>query len=259
MAPQASRELVLSIADTTLAAGLRYGRWVERAPSTEEQVAVSSMSQDKLGQARQFYLFAEDAFEKDPVALQYDRAPEAFAWNPSWLTPWKTWGHFVIAQVALGRGLLEQLSALAEDVELRGPFAKIQQEDSWHARHGSAWLSQVRHDEDAAQHFQAAFDDLWPAIVTSFGVIGEERYPDDLEAGVLTRGDDELRARLLDEIVPLLEEAALEVPAAKDGTWATKPEPTREQRERTRATGEQTAVELTAMLQDPEHRELAEL
>lgn len=255
-----SRELALAIADTTLAAGLRYGRWVERAPSTEEQVAVSSMSQDKLGQARQFYQIAEEAFDVDAVGLQYDRSPGDFAWNPAWLTPWPTWGHFVIAQVALGRGLLERLEALAEGLALREPFAKIQQEESWHARHGSAWLSQVRHDEDARRHFQAALDDLWPHVVVYAGVAGRERFPDDREAGVLTRGDDELRERLLDHVVPQLTDAGLEVPAtAEDDAWSTKPEPTADQLERTRMAGEETALELTAMLQDPEHREIAEL
>jgi phenylacetate-CoA oxygenase PaaI subunit len=256
----ASRELALAIADTTLAAGLRYGRWVERAPSTEEQVAVSSMSQDKLGQARQFYQIAEASFDVDAVELQYNRDPDAFAWNPAWLAPWPSWGHLVVAQITLGRGLLEDLSALAEDTSLREPFAKIQQEDSWHARHGSAWLSQVGDDESAREHFQAALDDLWPPIVAYYGAVGEERFPEDREAGVVTRSDDEKRQRLLDEIVPQLEDAGLEVPGShEDDGWTTKPSPTQDHVARVREAGEATAIELAAMLQDPEHRALAEL
>jgi phenylacetate-CoA oxygenase PaaI subunit len=256
---EVSRELTVAIADTTLAAGLRYGSWVERAPSTEEQVAVSSMSQDKLGQARQFYQIAEDRFDVDAVALQYDRSTEEFAWNRSWLAAWPSWGHFVISQVTLGRALLEELSALAEGTALREPFAKIEQEDSWHARHGSAWLSQVGHDEGAREHFQAALDDLWPHLVTYFGIAGEERFPDDRGSGALTVGDDELRQRWLDEIVPQLEDAGLEIPATEEDAWSTKPSPTKENVQLTADAAEATGVELTAMLQDPEHRELAEL
>jgi phenylacetate-CoA oxygenase PaaI subunit len=257
--PEPSRELTLAIADSTLAAGLRYGRWVERAPSTEEQVAVSSMSQDKLGQARQFYQLAEDLHEVDAVELQYDREPDAFAWNPAWLAPWTSWGHFVIAQVVFGRALLDELEALAEDVPLREPLAKIEQEDSWHARHGSAWLAQASSDEGAREHFQAALDDLWPHVVTYFGADDQPRFPDDRERGVIET-DDELRAALLDEVVVQLEEAGLEVPAERgEEGWRTEPEPSAKQLELTRAAGEETALELAAMLQDPEHRALAEI
>lgn len=258
--PRATRDLALAIADTTLAAGLRYGAWVERSPSTEEQVAVSSMSQDKLGQARNFYQIAEDAFGLDAVELQYDRGVDEFAWNRSWLAPWSSWGHFVVAQVAFGRALLEQLSALEEGVALREPLAKIEQEDSWHARHGTAWLSQAEADDEARRHLQSALDDLWPAIVTYFGAEGDERFPEDVETGVLTRTDDELRQALLDEIVPRFEDAGLEVAAEKDdGQWTTKPAATSDEVERTARAGEETGLELVAMLQDPEHRELAEL
>lgn len=258
--PEPSRELTLAVADTTLAAGLRYGTWVERAPSTEEQVAVSSMSQDKLGQARQFYQVAEQLHGLDAVELQYEREPGAFCWEPAWLAPWTSWGHFVLSQVVLGRALVDQLSALAEGVALREPLAKIEQEDSWHARHGSAWLAQAAEDPGAREHFQAALDDLWPRFVIVFGVEGEQRFPEDEQEDVLVRGDDELRAALLDEVVPQLEDAGLQVPAERtEQGWRTDPQPTAKQTGLTREAGRETALELTAMLQDPEHRELADI
>ncbi len=258
--PTPSRELSLAIADTTLAAGLRYGRWVERAPSTEEQVAVSSMSQDKLGQARQFYQVIADAFDEDPISLQYDREVEAFAWNPAWLVPWTSWSHFVIAQVALGQALLEDLRSLAEGLRLREPLAKIEQEDSWHARHGSAWVAQSAEDEAIRAAMQQALDDLWAPIVSYFGAEGSQRFPDDVDAGILVDTDEDRRARLLDELVPQLEQAGLSVPAKRsDNGWSTDPTPSIELVEETRTAGQERALELTAMLQDPENRDLARI
>jgi len=257
---QPSRDLTLSVADSTLAAGLRYGTWVERAPSTEEQVAVSSMSQDKLGQARGFYQMAEELHDLDKVELQYDREPDEFRWTPAWSTPWNSWGHLVLGQVLYGRALLDQLTAIADGVKLREPLSKIEQEDSWHARHGSAWLSQAAQDTGAREHFQAALDDLWPHAVTVFGAEDDERFPEDLDAGVLEATDDELREAWLAEIVPQLRDAGLEVPAetTTDG-WRTDPEPSAKQCELTEDAARETAMELAAMLQDPEHRELAEI
>lgn len=255
-----TRGLTLAIADTTLAAGLRYGLWVERAPSTEEQVAVSSMSQDKLGHAREFYQLADDLLEEDAVELQYERDADAFGWNPAWLAPWPTWAHFVVAQTVLGRALLEELRSLDEDSVLRGPLTKIEQEDTWHARHGSAWLEQAAHDQDAQGSLQEAVDDLWPAAVGVFGVEGQERFPRDLEDGALARSDEEAREAFLDEVVPQLDEAGLEVEAdsSADG-WTTEPSASKTLIDDLRSQGREMAIELTGMLQDPMARELAEL
>lgn len=258
--PSTSEELILQVADTTLACGLRYGLWVERAPSTEEQVAVSSMSQDKLGQARQFYQVASEATGADPVELQYDRSGEAFAWNPAWLSPWPSWSHLVTAQVTLGRALLTELESLAEGTRLREPFAKIQQEDSWHARHGTAWLAQADHDQEAREAFQSALEDLWPQVVGYFGAADDERFPEDVSSGALTRGDDEMRRAFLDEVVPQLEEAGLDVPADETGDgYSLDPTPSSKLVDRLQDEASEVAIELVGMLQDPTNRELAEL
>lgn len=255
-----SPELALYLADTTLAAGLRYGLWVERAPSTEEQVAVSSMSQDKLGQARQFYQIAEGIVDQDVVELQYDRDPEAFAWNPAWLTDWPTWSHFVLGQVLLGGALLEDLESLAEDNPLREPLAKIEQEESWHARHGAGWLAQAGGDEASREPFQQALDDLWPHVVAYFGPEGEERFPEDLDTGALAISSDEARQRFLDATVPQLEDAGIKVRAEQaDGVWTTDPTPSEKLVERSQTASEEIQLELAAMLQVPDNREMAEL
>lgn len=253
----ASAELALYAADTSLAAGLQYGLWVERAPSTEEQVSLSSMSQDKLGHARAFYQEAADATGRSTVELQYDRGVADFAWNPAWTVELATWPEVVLAQALFGTALRIDLHAIADEASLSDPLAKIEQEDRWHARHAEAWLEVLGGDSPDAQD---ALDDLWPFAVAFFGPDGEERFPEDLDAGVRTRTDDELRATFLDEIVPTLEGAGLDVDADRtDDGWATKPRPTPSLADEVEEQARAHATELVSLLQDPDARELAEL
>lgn len=253
-----TEELALYIADTTLAAGLQYGLWVERSPSTEEQVALSSMSQDKLGHARAFLSVAEKATGRDAVELQYDRAPDAFRWNPAWTIRFGTWNHLILAQVCFARALTEELEALAEGSALAEPLDKIAQEERWHTQHGDAWLERAAASD--LDGLQAALEDLWPFVVGFFGSREDERFADELDAGLRTRSDAELLDRTLDTLVPQLEEVGLDVDAERaDDGWSVEPEPTAELvddlRERTR----EDRIELVGLLQDPEGRELAEL
>lgn len=253
----ASAELALYVADTSLAAGLQYGLWVERAPSTEEQVALSSMSQDKLGHARAFYQEAADATGRSTVELQYDRGVDEFAWNPAWTVELDAWADVVLAQGLFGPALGLDLHALSDDTALSGPLAKIDQEDRWHERHAEAWLEVLAEDPGKAQ---ASLDELWPYAVGFFGPEDAERFPEDLEAGVRTRSDDGLREDYLDDLVPRLEAAGLDVDAERTGDgWATKPRPSSDLVDGLRERALDHATELVGLLQDPDARELAEL
>lgn len=251
-------DLVLYLSDTTLAVGLQYGLWVERSPSTEEQVALSSMSQDKLGHARAFYQIAEKVTGQSMVELQYDRDPAAFAWNPAWAAPLTTWDHLVLAQVLFAPALTLELEALADGSQLAEPLSKIEQEETWHTRHGQAWLAHA--SEDRPEALEAALSDLWPLAVGFFGAEGQERFPEDLETGQRVRTDDDLRRAWLDELVPSLEDAGVDVPASTDGdAWTLDPAPSPALVEDLEARIEENAIELAGLIQDPEGRELAEL
>jgi 1,2-phenylacetyl-CoA epoxidase catalytic subunit len=214
------------------------------------------MSQDKLGHARHFYEVAAEVTGRSKVELQFDRDVDSFRWNPAWTASLDTWAHLVLAQAAFGHALRLDLEAVEPETRLAEPLAKIQQEDAWHTQHADAWFPLLEGHDEA----RAALDELWPYIVGAVGVDGAERFPEDLEAGVRTRTDDELRQDLLDEVVPRLEDVGLDVPAAeKAGAWDTDPAPTEDLLDQLRERARPHATELTGLLQDPEARELAEL
>lgn len=254
-----SEDLLAYLADTNLAAGTQYGLWVERSPSVEEQISLSSMSQDKLGHARAYYQVLEQAYDRDTVALQFDRSIDEMAWNPAWTVAIPDWPHLVLSQVLFSRGLLVDARAVAEETQAAGLLNKIEQEEAWHTRHADAWLTSLTRD-GITDEVQAALEDLWPYAVTFFGAEDLDRFPQDLESGARTASDDELRRSFLDEVVPLLEARGFQVLAEKtDAGWTTDPVPSDKLLADLREQARENALELVALFQDPEARELAEL
>lgn len=254
-----SFDLALYLADSNLAAGIQYGLWVEKAPSTEEQVALSSMSQDKLGHARAMYKVAENVTDRSSVELQYDRDPDAFAWNPAWVAPWPTWHHLVLAQALFGDALLMEIQHLDKASPYGGLLSKIDQEDVWHEKHATAWLASAA-AMDQTGKLEAALEDLWPFAVAYFGVAGENRFPSDVESGLLGRGDDTLREAFIERVVPRVQGAGLNIPAKQDGdTWSISPAPNASLRRDVAGRVAPNQVELVSLLQDPDARALAEL
>lgn len=257
--PTTSRQLLLYLADTNLAAGTQYGLWVERSPTVEEQISLSSMSQDKLGHARAYHQLLESVHDEDIVALQFDRDLEEMAWNPAWTLPVEGWPHLVLSQVLFARGLLADARSVSQATQAGGLINKLEQEEAWHTRHGDAWLASLTSD-GVTPELQAVFEALWPYAVTFFGAQDLERFPEDLETGARTRTDQELRTAFLDEIVPLLKGHGFEVPAEKDQAgWTTDPVPSDKLVAELQADTREHALELLALFQDPEARELAEL
>ena len=69
------RELLLQVADDELVVGWRDSEWTGIAPFLEEDVALSSISQNEIGHARAIYeLLADDA-----DSLAFDRSPDEYA------------------------------------------------------------------------------------------------------------------------------------------------------------------------------------
>src|SRR4029453_5190193 len=69
------RELLLQLADDDFVVGWRDSEWTGIAPYLEEDVALSSISQNEIGHARAIYeLLADDA-----DALAFDRSPDEYA------------------------------------------------------------------------------------------------------------------------------------------------------------------------------------
>ena len=78
MNPLPLKELLYKMADDQLILGHRNSEWTGIGPILEEDIAFSSMAQDKLGHSLAFYTLLQELGESDPDTLAYLRNASQF-------------------------------------------------------------------------------------------------------------------------------------------------------------------------------------
>ena len=89
---------------------------------------------------------------------------------------------------------------------------RILDEERLTSAYAESLVRQIAYEERGRNLFQVRVDELVPEMLCWFGPDGEEGI-EALEAeGLIGMGNEEMRQRYLDKVVPLLEECGIEVP-----------------------------------------------
>jgi ring-1,2-phenylacetyl-CoA epoxidase subunit PaaC len=205
---------LLRRADDALVLGHRLSEWCGHAPMLEEDMALSNIALDLLGQARELYSYAAtvEGRSNDEDKFAYLRDVRQYR---NLLLVEQPNGDF-------GRTLVRQFfySAFADlywrammkstDATLAAIAAKSEKESAYHLRHSSEWIIRLGDGtEESHSRAQAAIDDLW-----SF--TGEMFSADDSERGLVDVGiaanAAALKPQWLKSISTVLDEATLTLP-----------------------------------------------
>ena len=206
----------LARADDALILGHRLSEWCGHAPSHEEDMALSNMALDLIGQARLLYAYAGEAeaggFGEDHYA--YLRDAPAYRNLLIVELPNGDFARTILRQFFYATFAESYWKAMTDstDATLAAIAAKAVKEMAYHARHAAGWV--VRLGDGTAEsrrRMLAALDDLWPYTGELFLIDDGERSL--IDAGVAAdltalkpRWDAALRG--------VFEEADLAVPAA---------------------------------------------
>lgn len=209
-------DYVLRIADGSLILAQRLSEWCGHGPVLEEDIALTNVALDLLGQARLLLAHAgrlEDR-GRDEDRLAYFREVAEFR-NPTLVElPNGDFGRTVLRgflyatwQQALWEPLLESV-----DPTLAAIAAKSRKETRYHCEHLAEWVVRLGDGTDESHaRMQVALDYLFPYA-------GELCAGDDIDAAAarLGIGPDvsALRPAWEAAILPVLAEATLAVPAA---------------------------------------------
>ena len=169
-APQASPnalfELLLRLGDDRLVLGHRLSEWCGHGPSLEEDIALSNVALDLIGQATMFLRLAGEVEGKgrDEDALAYFREVVEFR-NAQLVELPKGDFAFTIARQFLfdvyAVVLLDALSRSAHP-ELAAIAAKSLKEAKYHVRHSGEWMLKLGDGTDEShRRVQKAVDTLW--------------------------------------------------------------------------------------------------
>jgi ring-1,2-phenylacetyl-CoA epoxidase subunit PaaC len=165
-APNALVEYLLRLGDDRLVLGHRLSEWCGHGPILEEDIALSNVALDLLGQATMFLRLAGEVEGKGRTedALAYFREAVEFR-NCQLVELPKGDFAFTIARQFLfdvyAVVLLDALSRGA-NAEVAAIAAKSLKEAKYHVRHSGEWILKLGDGtEESHRRVQRALDDLW--------------------------------------------------------------------------------------------------
>ncbi len=173
-------DYTLHLADNALIIGHRNSEWCGHGPILEQDIAISNIALDYIGQARNFYQYAAqlqgNAATEDSLAYLRDvvdfkncllvELPNG-DWGQTILRQFffSTYQYFFFQQ--LQNSLDEQLAAIAE---------KALKEVTYHVRWSSEWAIRLGDGtEESKQRMLLAVDELWSYTGEMFQEAGYER------------------------------------------------------------------------------------
>lgn len=157
---------VLSLADDALVLGHRLSEWSNQAPMLEEDIALSNLALDLIGQARLLYTYAGEVEGKGRGEddLAYLRDEHAFANLLLVEQPNGDFAATMVRQLLFAAFMHPYYQALqrSADVRLAEIAAKAVKEMAYHVRHAAEWVIRLGDGTDESHsRAAAALDELW--------------------------------------------------------------------------------------------------
>jgi ring-1,2-phenylacetyl-CoA epoxidase subunit PaaC len=208
-------ETVLRIADTSLLLGQRLSEWCGHGPIIEEDIALSNIALDLIGQARLLLTHAGrlEGQGRDEDQLAFLRDEKAFRNLSIVELPNRDFARTMLRNflVAAWQDGLWRALAASGDAELAAIAAKSAKETRYHLQHAGDWMLRLGDGTaESKKRVQRALDDLWPYTAEFFADDALDRAAADVGLAPLPSS---LAAGWEAVVRPLLAEATLTVPA----------------------------------------------
>jgi len=179
----------LHLADTTLILAQRHAEWTGHGPVLEQDIAITNISLDLLGQARHFYQYATglyNAFSEEEKAALDTTLPSIWKGFGRELNeddlaflrdehqflnlllvelPRGDWAYTVLKQFffSVWQRRLYEVLVLNDDKDLAAIAEKSLKETIYHLRWSSEWVIRLGDGTDESRRrIEAALAELWP-------------------------------------------------------------------------------------------------
>jgi ring-1,2-phenylacetyl-CoA epoxidase subunit PaaC len=207
-------DFALRLADNCLILGQRLAEWCGRGPELEEDMALTNIALDLIGQAQLWFEYASelDAQQRSPDALAFFRDQSEFRNVLLVEKPNYDFGYTITRQFYFDNFhylLLNELAASADE-RIRSISEKALKEVTYHRRHSTAWVHRLGDGTtESHRRIQQAVTDLW-------SYTGELFAPDTIDAEMYRHRIAPDLSRLhtiwLDQVNSTLKQATLQVP-----------------------------------------------
>lgn len=217
----AIKELLYRIADDLLILGHRNSEWTGIGPLLEEDIAFSSMAQDKIGQSLALYQLLHQLGEQEPDVVAFMRnAPQfhncQFVELPIGGYEFSLMRHFLydhslfIRFQSLTDSSYEPLAELSR---------KLVGELRYHVLHADTFIKQLGvATEESISRLQTALNEAMPYAL---GIFEPSPYENTLISQGIFVGEEALYQSWQSEITKVLEKTSLEIPELDMSTAKT--------------------------------------
>ncbi len=212
----AIKNLIYRMADDELILGHRNSEWTALGPILEEDIAFSSMAQDKLGHSLALYQVLHTLGEADPDTTAFARSEKDFKCchlveYPIGDYDFSLMRHFMFDTSEAIR--FEMLSYSSYD-KLANVAKKFRGEIKYHTMHADTWLVQLGNaTKESKARMQSALNQCFPLAL---GIFEPSDFEDVLNSGNIFPGERILQEKWLESVKYILEKANLTLPEVKN-------------------------------------------
>jgi ring-1,2-phenylacetyl-CoA epoxidase subunit PaaC len=166
-------DYTLHLADNSLILGQRNAEWCGHGPVLEQDIAITNITLDLIGQARNFYQYAARLINQStqkPIipatedTLAYLRTEREFKNCLLVEQPIGDWAQTILRQFLFSQyqHLLYQQLQYSKDEQLAAIASKALKETTYHLRWSSEWVIRLGDGtEESRQRMLKAIDELW--------------------------------------------------------------------------------------------------
>ena len=207
-------DYTLQLADNSLILGQRNAEWCGHGPVLEQDIAITNISLDLIGQARNFYQYAATLIGNDATedSLAYLRKEKEFKNCLLVEQPKGDWAQTILRQFFFSQYqyLLFQQLQNSKDEQLAAIAEKSLKEVTYHLRWSSEWVIRLGDGTDESrQRMIKAIDELWKYTGELFSSTSYELQVASDGSGV---DISKLREAWMNKVKEIFSEATLPIP-----------------------------------------------
>ena len=214
---EAVKELLYKMADDLLIFGHRNSEWTGLGPILEEDIAFSSMAQDKIGHAQAMYQILHELGEQDPDTIAFTREASKFHNCQLVELPNGEYDFSMVRHFLFDHADQQRFEMLANSSfePLAKVARKIKGEIKYHVFHGDTWIVKLSNATEVSKaRMQSALNECWNYAL---GIFEKGDFEKELAESGVFEGEAALQARWLAKITPIIEKAGLRIPS--ESSW----------------------------------------
>jgi ring-1,2-phenylacetyl-CoA epoxidase subunit PaaC len=208
----AIKDLLYKLADDQLILGHRNSEWTGFGPILEEDIAFSSMAQDKIGHSLAFYTLLQELGEAEPDTVAFTRNANQFHNSqlvelPNGEYDFSLIRHFLYDNAEIIR--FEMLSQSSYEL-IAKVATKLKGEVKYHVLHANTWIKNLGSStEEAILRLQSSLNEALPYALAMFE---KSKFEQELiDAGVYA-GEEAVKAEWLKRVQVVIEKTDLKLP-----------------------------------------------